>query len=364
MPDPLIGDDETQANSSGASPASDADPSSAASEETVTPSDDATDTDEEPSTLDAINAALGDAEKEDADETAGEADQQGDKDEKQPDKDAKKDAEPTEISDEEMQSYAPKTQKRIQQLLDERKAEFEAHNVTKAEIERLKPAADRYEAIEKFRVESELTTDEMATGFEIMRMIRQDPTQALKALLPYVEALQQVTGEALPEDLKRDVDAGAISEERAQELSRARSAARLQQEAAAKANERAATVDRKTQDADRARQERSAIDAWDAMQTQNDPDYVHIRPFLTSEIQALMAQKRPLNDIELTSLLNQAKANVEGRLKQANFRRVDPKPPVDPVRPTSTPGAPANEKPPQDTLDIINRSLAASGQTR
>lgn len=366
MPKPLTGEqtDDT-ATQPGASPAPDAD-SSAAKTEAQGAGDQNTDETDDVTTVDILDDVLKASDKGTAEEDtpgqtedgkkaaeAGEQPEGG-----QPGEKAKDD----DISDEEMQSFKPSTRKRVQELLDQRKAEFDAHTTTKAELERIKPMADRYEAIEKFRNESELSTDEMATGFEIMRLIKQDPLKALDALRPYVSALEEVTGVNLPPDLVADVEKGVISEARAQELSRARSAELLQRRAAEKVTDRMAASDKRTEEANRARQQRDAINAWEKLQLETDPAYQHYRQFMQAEVHALFSRTPPQNDVDLTALLNTAKTNVVSRLTAAGFtRQTEAKPAVDPVRSSETPGASAQPRAPENTMDIIDQVLSASG---
>lgn len=364
MPKPLIGEEDDKAISPDAAPASDA-ASSPAPEGSEDPKQDA---ETEVSVMDVMNKALSDPKEKDAEQPAEDA-AEGEKttetksgqNEGEKAADAPK-PEPTEISDEEMKSYPAKTQKRIRELLDQRRSEYEAHAQTKAELDQLKPMAERYQAIENFRVESDLSTDEMATGFEIMRLLKQDPVKALQSLRPYVTSLEQITGEALPADLQAEVDRGVISRERAQELSKARSAAMLQQQAYERANARAADLEKKQSTETQAREQRDAMNAWDAVQMQSDPDYKHIRHFMLPEIHALMAQQRPSNTVELTAILNRAKENVVTRLRSAGFARREQKPPVDPVRPVVGNSAPATSKAPENVRDIIDTVLAASSR--
>jgi hypothetical protein len=67
-----------------------------------------------------------------------------------------------------------------------------------------------------------LSRDEFNAGMNIMALMKSDPEAAYQAIAPYVATLLQATGRVLPEDLRKQVDDGLISEDNAMEVSRLR----------------------------------------------------------------------------------------------------------------------------------------------
>lgn len=361
MSGPLDDNQDDQAKTDDAAPASNADSSSAPADSGASES---TDDSGKTSFLDVVTEAISASKHEETErDSEGETPPEGSTEDEQqsPGEDA---GEPDDISDEEMSSYPKRTQKRIKQLLDGRRQAAEEAERYKTEAEGNALAAQRYNAIEQFRVESDLTTDEMATGFEIMRLIKQDPVKALASLSPYIDRLRQVTGEVLPEDLERRVREGDISENDASELSRSRSRAALQAQAAERADARAQEAERQTENADQARTLRDALNAWDAMQFETDPEYKHLRDFVISDLKASLAASPPKTVAEVNALLNHTKKAVSDRLSQSGFRRETPKPPVDPVRSSETNGSAAVRPEPKSTLDVVKSALESMPSTR
>src|SRR3546814_2786893 len=85
--------------------------------------------------------------------------------------------------------YRPRTKRRIEGLLNERKALQE-------EAEQLRPRAQQFENMVKYVEEAGLETAEVNQTFEAARLIKAagrgqvDPAVALEAIMPFVQSLQ------------------------------------------------------------------------------------------------------------------------------------------------------------------------------
>lgn len=194
-------------------------------------------------------------------------DPQSDDPAKAADVDATAKVELGEITPEEMKRYSPKTQERIQQLLDQR---LEKHN----EVEALRPKAQQFEALEEFATTSRISMSQVAEAVELAALANgNDPEKALDKLIPIVQQLMQTTGRTLPDDIKERVRLGYIGEEEAKRLVRSEADATRAREAAARAEE-----DRKSQaEANRlanlkTMSEQTAAD-WEASRKRSDPDW-------------------------------------------------------------------------------------------
>jgi hypothetical protein len=194
--------------------------------------------------------------------------------------------------------------------------------------------------LERAMVSSGVAPEEFRTGVEIMALMRTDPASALARLAPYVDALREVTGDILPEDLGQDLDKGAITEGHAKELARLRQRDAL---SAAKAEEGARHAH-----ALMVHQAVDAITGWERQWLAKDPDYARKQPFVSDAIKAVIRERGfPSTVAETVRLANEVRGLVERRLQGLGPRRQE----VLPVRGagTSQPTRPE----PNSTLDVI-----------
>lgn len=259
-----------------------------------------------------------------------------------------------EVTDEELNSYKPKTQRRMRQLLDQR-------DEARREIESLKPAAERMERITEYVANAGLDSQEVNTGFEIMRMMKQDPVKALETLTPYYQALQQAVGEVLPEDLNLEVQEGRISEERARELSRSRSREALARQASEQAAARAEALQSQQQVETVARQAQAAVSAWEQKWSSSDPDYPAKSARVMEKIQLEMLRRekagmaRPTPE-EAVQISQKALDAVNAELKPLLSKRQAIEAPV------TSGGAATDARPvPQNTMDALEQGLRMTG---
>ena len=94
-------------------------------------------------------------------------------------------------------------------------------------IKDLEPKAKVYEDLSTFIKQGNLSSEDFQSGLTIMRALKMDPPTAYKMLVPVMKELEAAVGVTLPQDLEVEVEAGTISRERAQELSRARADAAI-----------------------------------------------------------------------------------------------------------------------------------------
>jgi hypothetical protein len=161
-----------------------------------------------------------------------------------------------------------------------------------------------------------LDQNSFSYGLQLVAAVRNDPARAYEMLKPVLADLRKHVGEELPEDLAADVSAGTISQERAQELARARNEkARLDEQARMRA------------EADVQAQQETAVQTLRNTQTQgiaayenqwkaSDPDYAKKAPLVWDRMAALMSQQgQPTTREAAVELLKQARQDVEDRMK-------------------------------------------------
>lgn len=272
--------------------------------------------DEKGDMLAAVKAALKPKEEKPSD-----SDEPGSKSEEaDADPDAKKEgeegeAEPDALTEEETAHLRPKTRKRIENLVRDRKERDE-------KIATLEPKAQQFDQVRGFVDEAGLTTDEVNQGFAVMRDLRRNPIEAYRRLKPIVDQLASMFGEGdLPEDLRQDVALGRITEQRARELVTARSqssiattqaaenAKREQERQAAEAHQR--TVNDVA----------GAVTEWEHSKAKTDPDWKVKQPRVTElvELEIVRRQRTDQNyfptKAEALKISQEALAKVEKEMK-------------------------------------------------
>lgn len=125
-----------------------------------------------------------------------------------------------ELTDEELASYKPKTQRRIQQFREQVKG-------LSTELADTRPLAERYIAFDRFCKDANLLAEDINTGMNVMKLMKNDPIKAYETLTPIYNTLQALVGIVLPSDLQQQVEGGRITKEAAQELSRLRASTGL-----------------------------------------------------------------------------------------------------------------------------------------
>lgn len=263
------------------------------------------------------------------------------------DKPKDEDAELGGVTEEELRGYKPKTRRRVEQLL--------ASNKTiQTELDKARPAVESFQRLTTFVRDAGLTSEDVNTGFELMRLMKTDPVKAWEAVQPIVHELARITGNLMPDDLRQQVAEGRITEAAAAELARTRATSGLNRQAADREAER-----RRQDDANRAHETNvtaiaGEISKWETSWSKSDPDYPLKRERVQEKIE-LAFQKRgaPKTPQEAVVLAEECRKAVDAELKR--------------FRPTRTAvndtpasgGAAATAKPqPKNMLEAVTRAAA------
>lgn len=259
--------------------------------------------------------------------------------------DASKEPLPEEVSDEEMDAYPKNSQRRIRQLVDEKR-------VVSEEAESLKPKAQAADQIFGYMKENNISTSDLDSALNITRLVNSDPSAALQALTPIYQDLAKRAGAILPDDLQQQVGEGYITEAHARELATAKSQLENTN------RQREAEDARRQQDSLQAMTETAKDTAtdWENQKKQSDPDWHIKQSLVTSEIELELRRQGadgfPKNSQETKTLCDKALKTVEERLK--SFK---PTPrPLDPVvNQAPGNGSPAPE--PKSSLEAISLAM-------
>lgn len=297
------------------------------------------------SLLDSVKAALkpkteGSSPSPESQEASPNPDAPSEDDEKEPDSD------PTE---EEQARYHSKTRKQIRRLLAQR-------NDALDKVKEMEPEAAGFRKITNFIADSGMTGDEANLLLQVGRDMKRDPLKALETIRPFYEALTKMAGEVLPDDLKKAVEEGGITEPYARQLARARTEAALGNQRV-QANEaqthQRQIAERNQQHADTCA---STISTWESNQAKADPDWT-LKQGRIGELIELDIRRNgyPQTAQKAVDLAEKARTQVNAEMARFQPRR----PAVNPVNPASA-ARPAPVKP-TTALEAARLALAPTG---
>lgn len=272
---------------------------------------------------------------------------------------------PDELTADDLKLVKAKVRKQVNKLLGERKDAQAVNEQLKAagiidlatDLPKLKQNADAMATIVNYSRDAGLNSQEVNTGFEIMKAMKQSPAKALELLTPYVQALYQATGEILPADIQKSVDEGRIDEAHARELSRARASANFANGTVE--NVRTAETARA---AEAARQSHvgnltNAITEWENQWKTSDPDYSLKSNDVLRELKLRLLENNnqlPKTNAELITLANGIKTEVDAKFKKLMPKKRELKPVI-----LSGSGA-KTVSAPKSMLDVVR--MTATGQ--
>ena len=179
------------------------------------------------------------------------------------------------------------------------------------EREELKQKSKHYEEISEYMRANGLSSGDLAQGFEVMALMKNDPAKAKEVLNMHMHRLAQFTGEILPRDLQMKVDMGEIDEASAVELAslRARHEAvhRQNVEVKAEANVNAEHAQQKAM--------YDAVVQWEQVVGVRDLEYKNKQALVTDRVKAIMMESgRPSNPQQAVEYVQRAYEDVNQRL--------------------------------------------------
>ncbi|WP_068314953.1 hypothetical protein [Polycladidibacter hongkongensis] len=203
-----------------------------------------------------------------------------------------------------------------------------------------------FEKLTGYMEENGLSESDVASGIEIMALMKLDPVEAWERLRPTLTSLATAAGEVLPEDLKGQVRSGAMSNEVAFQISRSRA-----RENAMKVRSRHSQHIQQNRVAEEAKRKVvSAAGHWEEKWLRSDPDAEHKRQMLHGEVLLLHKEEgSPSNPEQVRAQLDKALQRVNKRVAQFSKSR---KPVINPV--TGGVSAPASSRKPIETMETID----------
>ena len=202
---------------------------------------------------------------------------------------------------------------RFKQLINER-------NEYRNMAEEYRPHAEEFQKIESFMQRNQLSNEEVAQGFQIMALMKNDPFAAREQLVRHLQVLDQVTGNGgLPNDLQQDVARGYVTEARAREIARLRANGQFQQQRSQLEQAQQQQMLQQERQARAVEAQKTALNDWESKVASRDPDYNSMKDWVAKELQLLAIRERPQTPDDAVRLAKQAYDNVK-----QGFRRFKP----------------------------------------
>lgn len=221
------------------------------------------------------------------------------------------------------------------------------------ELKENKTDAQRYRNVETFIGEQGLSGDEAAELLQIGGLIKTNPVEAWKRVLPTIQQLAIAAGEVLPEDLRQRVQAGEVSREVAMDLSRQRAA--NQSLTARQEWERSNSQQRQVVELQQ--QIGSTVNSWESERRARDPNFEAKLPAIEREVAWIQSKEGKPRDVNgVREQLQRAYTAVSASFVAPVAST--PKPAT--KRPVTGGQVNGNVRPePTSTLDIIEQVVAA-----
>lgn len=181
-----------------------------------------------------------------------------------------------------------------------------------------KQKAQSWDGLQDFVAKSGLSDQDMDAGFEIMVAMKHDPARAYGMLKPYMEALSQMVGETLPEDLQGLVETGRMDEEAAKQYARERSSRQWHE--AKRGEERQAYQGQQVQQSRAAETARvqaitQAVQAWESDWSKSDADFSKKHALVHDRTVAIVrAEGAPATPDDAIAIAKRARSDVEKQL--------------------------------------------------
>jgi len=208
--------------------------------------------------------------------------------------------------------------------------------------------------LKSYMTEAGLSIDEVNTGFEIMKNIKENPQAALEALAPYIDQMETSTGRRLSADIQERVDEGYLDEESAREMSQLRSREQLATEASQRAAAQAQQIQQQQQVQQHATNVSGAVSEWETQWSSSDPDYKLKQPKVMEKIELyLLKNGAPSSREQAVQIAEECRKSVNNELLQFRPRKGSVNPITGGSSPKSTPE-------PKSLMEAMQQGLAAA----
>lgn len=192
-----------------------------------------------------------------------------------------------EITQEELDSYRPRTKRRIEELLGQNR-ELRTAN------EHLQAQASITSELQTFLKQNDIAKEDFGLTLDLAAAMRRGDFQAfLEGVMPYVQLAQEQLGIVLPQDLQVAVQQGHMSEDAARYVAQTRGQTAVFQAQTARETERRQEEARTTQIRDFTKSVETAVADWEKGVRRRDADYARKEPVVNDMLHAVVAERGP-----------------------------------------------------------------------
>lgn len=194
-----------------------------------------------------------------------------------------------------------------------------------AERDALKQRAKHYDEISEYMRANGLTNAELAQGFEVMALMKNDPIKAKDVLVSHIDRISEFTGDILPRDIQYKLDIGEIDEDSAKELAKYR--AKNEYTSRAVAENQANQIAQQEQMHQKMMYD--AVVNWEGLIASRDPEYRNKQALVTDRVKSIMQESgRPGNPEQAVQYVERAYNEINQRLGSLAGRTVPTRNPM------------------------------------
>jgi hypothetical protein len=222
-----------------------------------------------------------------------------------------------ELTEDEIKSYPPNSQRRIRELVDKSHEKDKQVEEVSRQADSYKTRAEEYDRVVTYMRDNRITPGEFDNALTITALINSgDHRKALEVLTPIYRELATKAGEYLPEDLKRAVQLGEITEAHARELSRNRAQVKVAEERQARTAEEQKAAEETQRYNTLKVSNAKAVDDWAKAKAGSDPDWHLKQSDVADQVQLLLQREgMPSTKEEAVKMAERALEKVEQRVK-------------------------------------------------
>jgi hypothetical protein len=187
----------------------------------------------------------------------------------------------------EYDSYVPRTQKRIRQLMSQNEG-------LKAQLGSASVKAQTTDQLQKFLKTADIAKEDFGLVLDLAAAMRRGDFRAfLEGVTPYVRLAQESLGVTLPQDLMQAVQQGHMTQDAARYVAQERGARQI-----AEARAQKLTSENTVQTTQREREAfqtsiAHAVSAWEGQVRKSDPDYARKEPLVRDLLHAVVQERGP-----------------------------------------------------------------------
>lgn len=200
-----------------------------------------------------------------------------------------KEGQPTadDITQEELDSYRPRTKKRIEELLGQNRD-------LRGEVDTLRAQADTTVQLQEFLRQNDIAKEDFGLTLDLAAAMRKGDFRGfLEGVMPYVQLAQEQLGIVLPQDLAIAVQQGHMSMEAAQYTAQVRGNQAVTQAQAERLQVQRDTEAAAIQAKAFTTSVETAVSTWEKGVRRKDPDYARKEPVIQDMLHAVVQEYGP-----------------------------------------------------------------------